>query len=50
VVGRFAGEDEQLLDPPPRRVVEQPLDLVGRVQVRAMGGERAVLAEALARA
>ena len=33
----------------PRGVVEQPLDLVGRVQVRLVRGERAVLAVALAR-
>ena len=50
MVGRLAGEDEQLLDAPARGVVEQRGHLVGRVQVRTVRGEGAVLAEALARA
>ena len=46
----LAGQHQQLLHPPPRRVVEHPLHLTGRVQVRPVGRERAVLAEAPARA
>ena len=48
-LGLLAGQHEQLLGAAPRGVVEQPLDLVRRVQVRAVCGERAVLAVALAR-
>jgi hypothetical protein len=44
VRGVVAGQDEQLLHAPPRRVVEQALDLSRLVQVRAMRRERAVLA------
>jgi hypothetical protein len=50
VVGRLAREHQQLLDVAPRRVVDQPLDLLGLVQVRPVGRERAVLAVAPARA
>jgi hypothetical protein len=50
MVGRLAREHEQLFDATARGVVEQRRDLVGRVQVRAVRGEGAVLAEALARA
>jgi hypothetical protein len=50
VGGIVACEDEELLDVAPHGAVEQPLDLVGRVQVRLMGGERAVLAVRDARA
>ena len=49
MVGRLAGEHEQLLDAPARGAVEQRRHLVGRVQVRPVRRERAVLAEALAR-
>ena len=45
----LAGEHEQLLRAAARRVVEQPLDLVRRVQVGAVRRERAVLAVAPAR-
>jgi hypothetical protein len=45
----LAGEDEQLLRVAPLGVVEHPLDLVGRVQMRLACRERAVLAVALAR-
>ena len=48
-LGLLAGEHEQLLHAAPGRVVEQPLDLVGRVQVRPVRRERAVLAVAPAR-
>ena len=48
-LGLLAGEDEQLLGPAPRRVVEQLLDLVGRIQMGPVRRERAVLAVALAR-
>jgi hypothetical protein len=44
VVGLVPRQHEQLLDPAPRRVVEQALDLVGLMQVRPVRGERAVLA------
>ena len=44
-----AGEHQQLLHAAARGVVEQGLDLVGRVQVRLMRRERAVLAVADAR-
>ena len=44
VAGVVAGEHEQLLDAAPRRAVEQPLDLLGLVQVRPVRRERAVLA------
>ena len=50
MVGRLAGEHEQLLDAAARGVVQERRDLVGRVQVRAVRSEGAVLAEALARA
>ena len=40
----LAGEDEQLLRVSAHRLFEPLLDLVGRVEVRAMGRERAVLA------
>src|SRR5215211_6485540 len=46
MVGRLAGENEELLDVPARRVIEEPLDLVGLVQVRKPRGERAVPAHA----
>ena len=49
VVGRLAGEHQQLLRAVPARAVEDPLDLVGLVQVRLVRGERAVLAVAAAR-
>ena len=49
VVGRLAGEHQQLLDAAAGGAVEQPLDLVGLVQVRLVRRERAVLAVALAR-
>ena len=39
-----AGQHQQLLDVAPRGAVEQPLDLLGLVQVRAVRRERAVLA------
>ena len=45
----LAGEDEQLLDVALRGAVEQPQDLLRLVEVRLVGLERAVLAEALAR-
>ncbi len=44
----LAGQHQQLLDAPPRRAVEQPDHLLGRVQVRLVGRERAVLAVAAA--
>ena len=44
VVGLVAGQDEQLLDPAARRVVQQPLDLIRLVEVRPVRRERAVLA------
>src|SRR5687768_14299828 len=45
MVGRVvAGEDEQLLDVAPHGPVEQLLDLLGLMQVRAVRLERAVLA------
>ena len=45
VVARVvAGEDQQLLDVAPGGAVEQPLDLVRRVEVRLVRRERAVLA------
>ena len=50
VVGRLAGEHQQLLDAAAGGAVEQPLDLLGLVQVRLVGRERAVLAVAPARA
>ena len=51
VVARVvAGEDQQLLDVAARGAVDQRLDLVGRVQVRLMRRERAVLAVRHARA
>ena len=49
VVGRLAGQDQQLLDVAARGAVEDPLDLVGLVQVRLVRRERAVLAVAPAR-
>ena len=49
VVGRLAGEDQQLLGAVAVRAVEDPLDLVGLVQVRPVRRERAVLAVAAAR-
>src|ERR671921_206656 len=48
-LGLLARQHEQLLRAAPRRLVEQPLDLVGRVQVRPVRRERAVLAVAPAR-
>ena len=50
MVGCLACEDEQLFDATARGVVEKRGHLVGRVQVRPVRGEGAVLAEALARA
>ena len=44
MVGLLAGEDEQLLHVATRCTVEEIDDLVRLVQMRAMGGERAVLA------
>ena len=44
VPGVVAGEHEQLLHPAAHRAVQQALDLVGLVEVRPVGGERAVLA------
>ena len=49
VVGRLAGQDQQLLDVAARGAVEDPLDLLGLVQVRLVRRERAVLAVAPAR-
>ena len=49
VVGRLAGEHQQLLGAVAARAVEDPLDLVGLVQVRLVRRERAVLAVAAAR-
>src|SRR6185436_98985 len=46
VVGRLARQDQQILDVAARRAVEDPLDLVGFVQVRLVRRERAVLAVA----
>jgi hypothetical protein len=48
--GVVPSQHEQLLHPPARGAVEQALDLVRLVQVRAVGGERAVLAVRHARA
>ena len=42
----LAGEDEQLLAVPARRLLEAPLHLLRRMDVGLMGGEGAVLAEA----
>ena len=47
-LGALAGEDEQLLGVAFQRLVETPLDLVGRVDVRPVRREGAVLAVALA--
>ena len=47
-LGPLAGQHEQLLDVAPRGAVEQREHLVGRVQVRAVRRERAVLAVAAA--
>ncbi len=47
-LGPLAGEHEQLLGVSPHRLVEPALDLVGRVEVRPMGREGAVLAVAAA--
>ena len=47
-LGPLAGQHEQLLGVAPLGLVELPLDLLGRVEVRLMGRERAVLAVALA--
>ena len=49
VVGRLAGEHQQLLGAVALRAVEDPLDLVRLVQVRPVRRERAVLAVAAAR-
>ena len=46
-LGPFAGEHEQLLRAAAGGVVEDPLDLRGRVEVRPVRRERAVLAVAL---
>src|SRR5262249_9062299 len=46
--GRLAGEDQELLDPAPGGAVDQLLDFLRLVQVRLVGGERAVLAVATA--
>ena len=49
-LGPLAGQHQQLLDPVARdRLVEDPLDLLRRVQMRLVGRERAVLAVAAAR-
>ena len=45
-LGPLAGQHQQLLDVPPQRLVEAPLDLVRGVDVRLVGRERAVLAVA----
>ena len=45
----LAGQHQELLDLPARRAVEDLEHLLGRVQVRRVGGERAVLAVAPAR-
>ena len=45
----LAGQHEQLLDPAPRGVVDQALDLLRLVQVRLVRRERAVLAVGAAR-
>ena len=47
-LGLLAGEHQQLLGVALDRLVQQPLDLIRVVQVRLVGGERAVLAVALA--
>ena len=47
-LGPLAGEDEQLLRVAFERLVEAALDLIGRVDMRPMRRERAVLAVALA--
>ena len=49
VVGRLAREHQQLLGAVAAGAVEDPLDLVRLVEVRAVRGERAVLAVAAAR-
>ena len=49
-LGQLAGEHQQLLGVSPHRLLETVLDLLGRVEVRPMGRERAVLAVAPARA
>ncbi len=48
-LGLLARQHEQLLHLPLDRAVEDPQDLLGRVQVRLVRRERAVLAVALAR-
>ena len=45
-LGALAGQDEQLLHPPARSAVEHREHLIGRIQVRLVGGEGAVLAVA----
>ena len=47
-LGPLPGEDEELLGVAFQRLVEAPLDLSRRVDVRPVGGEGAVLAVALA--
>ncbi len=47
-LGPLAGEDQQLLGVALQRLVEAAFDLIGRVDVRPMSRERAVLAVALA--
>ena len=47
-LGPLAGEDQELLGIAPQRLVQPPFDLLGRVDVGAVRGERAVLAVALA--
>ena len=47
-LGPLAGEHQQLLALRRERLVEAPLDLLGRMDVGVVGGERAVLAVALA--
>ena len=47
-LGPLAGEHQQLLGVAPHRLVEPALDLIGRVEVRPVGRERAVLAVAAA--
>ncbi len=48
-LGVLAGEHQQLLDLPARGAVQDLDDLLGRIQVRLVRGERAVLAVAPAR-
>jgi hypothetical protein len=48
-VGLLTREHQQLLASTPGSVVQEPLDLLGRVEVRPVRGERAVLAVAAAR-